>query len=45
MEINKKFATGKSKFDNPEHEYLLGDKVDVPRVVQSVPTVEDYRNI
>jgi hypothetical protein len=45
MEVSKKFTTGKSKFDNPDKEYLLGDKVDVPRVVSPVPTVEDYRNI
>jgi hypothetical protein len=45
MEINKKFTTGRSRFDNPDHEYLLGDKVDVPRVVPSIPSVEDYRNI
>jgi hypothetical protein len=45
MEINKKFTTGKSRFDDPNNEYLLGEKVDVNRVVPGLPSVEEYRNI
>jgi hypothetical protein len=45
MEINKKFTTGESRFDNPSQEYLLGEKVDVPRVLPSIPNVDNYRNI
>jgi hypothetical protein len=44
-EINKKFTTGTSKFDNPDQEYLIGEKVDVNRFVPEIPTFEDYRNI
>jgi hypothetical protein len=45
MEINKKFTTGSSKFDDPTQELLLGEIVDVNRVVSPIPTVEDYRNL
>jgi len=45
MEINKKFTTGSSKFDNPEKETLFGEQVDVNRYVPGIPTAEDYRNL
>jgi hypothetical protein len=45
MEVQKKFTTGKSVYDNPDNEMLLGEPVDVDRVIPGMPTVEDYRNI
>jgi len=44
-EIDRKFNTGKSSFDDPDQELLLGDKIDIKRIIRSVPTVDDYKNI
>jgi hypothetical protein len=44
-EIDRKFNTGKSRFDNPEEELLLGDKIDIKRTVRTVPSIADYKSI
>lgn len=45
MEIQKKFTTGQSVYDSPANETLLGEPIDVNRVVPGVPSFQDYKNI
>jgi hypothetical protein len=44
-EIDRKFNTGHSRFDNPDEELLLGDKIDIKRIIRTVPSVDDYKSI
>lgn len=44
-EISRKFTEGTCAFDNPENELLLNEPIDINRVVRSLPTSEEYRNI
>ena len=45
MEIDRKFKTGSSIYDDPRNENVLGDAIDIPRVIRRLPTPEDYKNI
>jgi hypothetical protein len=45
MEVQKKFTTGHSVYDSPANETLLGESIDINRVVPGVPTFQDYKNI
>jgi hypothetical protein len=45
MEIQKKFTTGHSVYDSPDNETLLGEPIDINRVVSGVPSFQDYKNI
>jgi hypothetical protein len=45
MEVDKKFRTGQSIYDNPEYENVLGEPIDIKRVIRNLPTIEDYRQI
>lgn len=45
VELNKKFMTGKAKFDDPHNELLLNEPIDLERRVRKLPTFEEYRNI
>jgi hypothetical protein len=45
MEIDKKFTTGKSSFDDPHIENILGDSIDIKRYVKPLPTLESYKAI
>lgn len=44
-EINKKFTEGTCKYDNPEDELLLGDPIDIKRIIRRLPTSQDYRKL
>jgi hypothetical protein len=45
MEIERKFKTGHSSYDDPNVEKLLDDPIDIRRVVRTVPSFADYRKI
>jgi hypothetical protein len=45
MEINKKFTTGKSIYDDSSNENVLGEPVDIKRNIRQLPTIEEYKNI
>ena len=45
MEVQKKFTTGHSIYDNIANESLLGEPIDLNRVVRGLPTFQDYKNI
>jgi hypothetical protein len=45
MEVQKKFTTGHSVYDTPAHESLLGEPIDITRVVPGLPSFQDYKNI
>ncbi len=45
MEVQKKFTTGHSIYDNPANESLLGEPIDINRVVPELPNFQDYKNI
>ncbi len=44
-EINKKFTEGTCAFDNPDNELILGEPIDIKRIIKQLPTVEEYKNI
>ena len=43
VEINKKFILGHSKFDDPEYDKILGDKIDIKRNIKDIPKFEDHK--
>lgn len=45
MEVSRKFTTGKSLYDNPENENVLGEPVDIRRNIRKLPTIDEYRSI
>jgi hypothetical protein len=45
VELNKKFMTGKAKFDDPHNELLLNEPIDIERRIRSIPTFEEYKKI
>lgn len=45
IQINNKFINGKSIYDDPEKERILGDTIDIRRRIRDLPTIEEYRAI
>lgn len=42
VEINKKFITGKSIYDDPEKELILSEQIDIKRKIRGVPSYEEF---
>lgn len=45
VEMNKKFITGKSIYDDPEKELILNEKIDIIRRIRDIPSYESFSQI